>query len=70
MASDAGETWADVMERAGTARNQRRWRRVRLGHSDGWANLPSDVSFGGGGVVAAAAAGLAAEAAAEEWWRR
>ena len=25
VASDAGETWADVMERANTARNQRRW---------------------------------------------
>ena len=51
VASDAGETWA-VMERANTARNQRRWGggASELGHSDGWANLPSDVSFGGGGV--------------------
>ena len=66
VASDAGETWADVMERANAARNQRRWGggASELGHSDGWANLPSDVSFGGGGV-GGGGGGLAAEAAAE-----
>ena len=66
VASDAGETWADVMERANAARNQRRWGggASELGHSDGWANLPSDVSFGGGGVGGGGGGGSAAAVAA------